>query len=184
MLLLWQKKCKIILKISKIMNALSFYRAARWCYLHKIPFFPRFLSFLNTWFYSCKIPYTMPVGKGTRFAAGGMCLNLNAESIGDGCVVGTMCVMMRSFPYKEKPRIGNHVYISHGVKFVGPVIVGDNSMIAANCVVTKSVPANAIVAGVPGKIIGWTTNLEYNPFENPQYKEGYHPFLKEKSREA
>ena len=109
-----------------------------------------------------------------------MCLNINAESIGNNCVIGTMCVMMRSFPWKELPKIGNNVYISHGVKFVGPVIVEDGAMIAANCVVTKSVPANAVVAGVPGKIIGYTTELGYNPFENPQFKEGYLPYLEDK----
>lgn len=162
------------------MNALMLYRIAHWIYIHKIPFFPRVFSVLNTWLYACKIPYKLAIGKGTKFAAGGLCLNLNADSIGEGCRIGTMCVMMRSFPYKGLPKIGNNVYISHGVKFVGPVIVEDNALIAANCVVTKSVPKNAIVAGVPGKIIGYTTDLNYNPFENPQYKEGYLPFLEDK----
>lgn len=162
------------------MNALSIYRMSRWCYLHKIPFMPRLFQFLNTCLFSVKIPARMPIGKGTKFAGGGMCLNINAESIGNNCVIGTMCVMMRSFPWKELPKIGNNVYISHGVKFVGPVIVEDGAMIAANCVVTKSVPANAVVAGVPGKIIGYTTELGYNPFENPQFKEGYLPYLEDK----
>lgn len=162
------------------MNALLLYRIARWFYIHKIPFFPKLFKTLNTWLYACKIPYEMPIGKGTKFAAGGLCLNLNGTSIGTGCRIGTMCVMMRSFPYKRLPQIGNNVYISHGVKFVGPVIVEDGAMIAANCVVTKSVPQNAIVAGVPGKIIGYTTDLEYNPFENPQYKDGHLPYLVDK----
>lgn len=161
------------------MNALKLYHIARWCYLHKIPFLPRIFSILNVWMYSCKVPYRLPIGKGTKFAAGGLCLNLNAHSIGEGCVIGTMCVMMRSFPWKGLPKIGNRVYISHGCKFVGPVVVEDNAMIAANCVVTKSVPKNAIVAGVPAKIIGYTTDLKYNPFDNPQYKEGTLPFLED-----
>lgn len=162
------------------MNALSIYRMARWCYIHKIPLMPRVFQFLNTWLFSVKIPAYMHIGNGTKFAGGGMCLNINAESIGNNCVIGTMCVMMRSFPWKGLPKIGNNVYISHGVKFVGPVIVEDGAMIAANCVVTKSVPKNAIVAGVPGKIIGYTTDLGYSPFENPQYKEGHLPYLEDK----
>lgn len=166
------------------MNALSIYRISRWCYLHKVPLMPKFFLFLNTWLYSVKIPVHMPIGKGTKFAAGGMCLNLNGESIGENCVIGTMCVMMRSFPWKGLPRIGNNVYVSHGVKFVGPVVVEDGAMIAANCVVTKSVPANAIVAGVPGKIIGYTTELAYNPFENPQYKDGHLPYLDDKKNKS
>ncbi len=159
------------------MNALKIYRLSRWFYLHKIPIFPKILSKLNTILFAVKIPYSIPIGKGTKFAAGGMCLNLNAKSIGDNCTIGTGCVMMRSFPYKELPKIGNNVYISHGVKIVGPVIVEDNTMIAANCVVTKSVPKYAIIAGVPAKIIGYTTDLPYNPFENPKYKEGWKPYM-------
>lgn len=162
------------------MNALSIYRMSHWCFLHKIPLLPRLLQLLNVCLFSVKIPAHMPIGKGTKFAAGGMCLNINAEAIGDNCVIGTMCVMMRSLPYKELPRIGNNVYISHGVKFVGPVIVEDNSLIAANCVVTKSVPKNAIVAGVLGRIIGYTMELEYDPFKNPKYKEGHLPYLVDK----
>ena len=162
------------------MNALSIYKMSRWCYMHRIPLMPHVFQVLNTFLFSVKIPYRLPIGKGTKFAAGGMCLNLNGESIGCNCVIGTMCVMMRSFPWKGLPKIGNNVYISHGCKFVGPVIVEDGALIAANCVVTKSVPKNAIVAGVPGKIIGYTTELEYSPFENPQYKEGHLPFLVDK----
>lgn len=37
----------------------------------------------------------------------------------------------------------------------GGVFVGDNAIIAANAVVVKDVPENAIMAGVPAKIIGY-----------------------------
>ncbi len=161
------------------MNALKVYKASRWCYLHKIPLLPKILGTLNTLFYSCKIPYKVPIGDGTKFAAGGMCLNLNAQSIGENCVIGTMVVMMRSFPYKKLPKIGNRVYISHGVKIMGPVVIEDNVLISANSVVTKSIPRNAIVAGVPARIIGYMSELPYDPFDNPKYDEGIKPFLKD-----
>lgn len=162
------------------MNALTLYRMSHWCYIHKIPILPKFFSSINTFLFSCKIPYYIKIGNGTKFAGGGMCLNLNVQKIGDNCRIGTMCVGMRSFPYKELPIIGNNVYISHGVMLVGPVIIGDNSLIAANSVVTKSIPENAIVAGIPAKIIGYTTDLDYNPLDNPKYKDGYKPFLEDK----
>ena len=52
------------------------------------------------------------------------------------------------------PTIGNNVYIGASAKVIGGVKIGNNVIIAPNCVVTKDVPDNSIVAGVPGKVIG------------------------------
>lgn len=49
--------------------------------------------------------------------------------------------------------VGNNVYISTGVTILGPVKIGNNVTIGAGAVVTKDIPDNAIVAGVPAKII-------------------------------
>ena len=40
---------------------------------------------------------------------------------------------------------------------LGPITVGDNAIIGANAVVIHDVPANAVVAGVPAKIIKMRT---------------------------
>ncbi|WNB16853.1 acyltransferase [Marivirga arenosa] len=49
--------------------------------------------------------------------------------------------------------IGNAVWIGANV-FINPgVNIGDNSIIGANSVVTKDIPENAIVGGVPAKLI-------------------------------
>jgi serine O-acetyltransferase len=68
-------------------------------------------------------------------------------------------------PYKNAPIIGNHVYIGPGAVIQGPVVIDDNVIIAPNCVVTKSVPQYAIVAGVPAKIIGDVRKLDYDIFK-------------------
>lgn len=51
------------------------------------------------------------------------------------------------------PIIGNHVRISKGAIVFGGITIGDNAIIGANAVVNKPVPDNAVVAGVPAKII-------------------------------
>ena len=51
------------------------------------------------------------------------------------------------------PIIGDNVYIGPGAKIFGGIIIGNNVSIGANAVVNKSVPDNAVVAGVPAKII-------------------------------
>lgn len=55
---------------------------------------------------------------------------------------------------KNKPvKIGNHVWIGTRAIIMKGVTIGDGAIIAAGAVVTKDVPANSIVAGVPAKII-------------------------------
>lgn len=49
--------------------------------------------------------------------------------------------------------IGNNVWIGGNCTILPGVTIGDNSVIAAGAVVTKDIPANCVVAGVPAKII-------------------------------
>jgi serine O-acetyltransferase len=49
--------------------------------------------------------------------------------------------------------IGDNCYVSTGVTILGPVRIGNNVIIAAHSVVTKDVPDNCLVAGIPAKFI-------------------------------
>lgn len=49
--------------------------------------------------------------------------------------------------------IGNNVSLSAGAKVIGDVTIGNNCIVAPNAVVTKDVPDNCIVGGVPARII-------------------------------
>jgi len=51
------------------------------------------------------------------------------------------------------PTIGNNVIIGVGAKILGGITIGNNVKIGANSVVVKDIPDNAVVVGVPGKII-------------------------------
>ena len=55
--------------------------------------------------------------------------------------------------YKRDTRVGNNVWIGYGACILRGVTVGDNAIIGTSAVVTKDVPDNAVVAGVPARVI-------------------------------
>ncbi|AUC60544.1 serine O-acetyltransferase [Cyanobacterium sp. HL-69] len=72
--------------------------------------------------------------------------------IGENCWINQQVTI----GYKDKtgrPNIGNNVRITAGAKVFGNIDIGDNVVIGANAVVTKNVPPNCVVVGIPAYII-------------------------------
>jgi acetyltransferase-like isoleucine patch superfamily enzyme len=55
--------------------------------------------------------------------------------------------------YMRDVEVGSNVWIGYNACFLRGVRVGDNSVVGTNSVVTKDVPANAVVGGVPARIL-------------------------------
>jgi acetyltransferase-like isoleucine patch superfamily enzyme len=55
--------------------------------------------------------------------------------------------------YMRDVNVGHNAWIGYGACILRGVTVGDNCVIGANSVVTKDVPDNAVVGGVPAKLI-------------------------------
>ncbi len=83
--------------------------------------------------------------------------------IGDGTLIGHQVVLATlnhdKAPEKRKNmtaapiKIGKNVWIGAHATVLSGVTIGDNSIVAAGAVVSKDVPENTVVAGVPAKII-------------------------------
>lgn len=138
-----------------MLNAIFLYRIAHWLYLHHVPILPRLITLLVFLVYNSKIPYQAEIGKGTKLGYGGIAVVIHAESvIGQNCVIGqNVTVGGGNSHYPGLPIIGDNVIIYHGACVFGGISVGNNVVIGANAVVNKPIPNNAIVAGVPAKIL-------------------------------
>jgi len=55
--------------------------------------------------------------------------------------------------YKRDVRVGHNVWVGYGAAFLRGVTVGDNAVVGTYAVVTKDVPENAVVGGVPAELI-------------------------------
>lgn len=83
--------------------------------------------------------------------------------IGDGALIGHGVVLAtldhdldpekRQQLHPAPIRLGKRVWVGANATITSGVTVGDNAVIAAGAVVTKDVPANTVVGGVPAKVI-------------------------------
>lgn len=137
-----------------MINAVFFYRIARWFYLHKIPLIPKFITLFIFLVYNSKVPYTAIIGKGTKLGYGGIGVVIHSNTVmGENGMIGTNVTIGGRSGLQGVPVIGDRVDLGTGSKILGPIRIGNNVTVGANAVVIKDVPDNCIVAGVPSKII-------------------------------
>lgn len=120
------------------------------------------------------------IGNNVRFNESLFILYGNNFSVGENSAIGTHCKVYDFTPiqigcnllashgltlisashdvitYEPKPgpiEIGNNVWIGINVTILGPVKIGNNVVVGAGSLVIRDIPDNAIVAGVPTKVL-------------------------------
>ena len=81
--------------------------------------------------------------------------------IGETAVIGDDCTLYHGVTLggtswqkgKRHPTLGNDVVVGAGAKVLGPIEIGDGARIGSNAVVVKSVPPDATVVGIPGRLV-------------------------------
>lgn len=119
------------------------------------------------------------IGVGTQFAFDNLDgIAPQLITIGENCVIAPKavilthdaCLLPTTGQYIFKPvKIGNNTFIGYGSVIMPGLIIGSNVIIGANTVVTKNIPDNSVVAGVPAKIIGSTSDLKNKRIKDLQY---------------
>ena len=69
------------------------------------------------------------------------------------CIVNAGVVIGTKTGTMKRPVFGDNCEITIGAVVIGDIIIGDNVIIAPNSVVVKDVPDNAVVSGIPAKIL-------------------------------
>lgn len=91
-------------------------------------------------------------------------------TLGDGCQIGHNVVFAtlnhglepadRGTTYPAPIVLGRNVWVGSNATILQGVTIGDNAVVAAGAVVSRDVPANTIVGGVPARIIKRIDNPE------------------------
>ena len=103
------------------------------------------------------------VGKNVFLNSGCRFQDQGGITIGDGALIGHNVVLAtlnhvmspkdRSSMVPAPIRIGKNVWIGANATVLPGVTIGDGAIVAAGAVVTKDVPENTVVGGVPAKVI-------------------------------
>jgi acetyltransferase-like isoleucine patch superfamily enzyme len=107
------------------------------------------------------------IGNGTGINARAYLAGQGGITIGNDVIIGPnvqifsenhnfsdLDIKIKEQGFTKKPvTIGNNCWFGAGVTILGGVNIGDGCVIAAGSVVTKSIPSNSVVAGVPAKVI-------------------------------
>lgn len=123
----------------------------------------KYFLYRLTYKFGISIPPETPIGEGFYIGHfGGIVVN-PCSRIGRNCNISHGVTLGQANRGRNKgyPVIGDNVYLGPGSKVIGAVTVGNNVAIGANCVVTKDVPDNSVVVGVPGRVISQEGSVGY-----------------------
>jgi len=166
-----KSKLSLILTYPGI-KAIFFHKIAHFFCLAKFDLIARMISQLSRFLTGIEIHPKVKIGK-NLFIDHGMGVVIGETSeIGDNVTIYHMVTLGGIAPsinsnqqreIKRHPTLKNNVVVGSGAQILGPVIIGENSKIGANAVVTKDVPDNAIMVGIPARNVG-TSTKEFKPY--------------------
>ena len=158
-------------KISLILTypgvkAIFFHRIANFFAIAKFDLVARIISQISRFFTGIEIHPKPKIGK-NLFIDHGMGVVIGETSeISDNVTIYHNVTLGGTSPSintneqrnsKRHPTLEENVVVGSGAQILGPVVIGKNSLIGANAVVTKDVPEKSIMAGNPAKKIGDAT---------------------------
>ena len=157
-----KSKLSVILTYPSV-KAIFFHRIANFFCLAKFDLIARIISQFSRFLTGIEIHPKAKIGK-NLFIDHGMGVVIGETSeIGDsvtiyhGVTLGGISPSIDSDKQrnvKRHPTLKNNVVVGSGAQILGPISIGENAKVGANAVVTKDVPDNAVMVGIPAKNVG------------------------------
>lgn len=148
------------------LHAIWIHRLAHWFWINKLFLLGRGISHIGRFITGIEIHPGAKIGTGFFIDHGmGTVIGETAE-IGENVTLYHNVTLGGASLNKEKrhPTIQEYVVIGAGAQIIGPVCVGAYARVGANAVVVKDVPPQAVVVGVPGRVLDKTQ--PFKPQEN------------------
>jgi len=136
-------------------HARQYHRLAHTLFRWHIPVLPRLISHISRFLTGIEIHPGARIGEGFFIDHGmGVVIGETSE-IGDDVTLyqGVTLGGTSHQRTKRHPTLGNNVVVGVGAQLIGDITIGDNAKVGAGSVVVTSVPANATVVGVPGRVV-------------------------------
>ena len=136
-------------------HARQCHRVAHTLWNWRIPFLPRLVSHVSRFITGIEIHPGAEIGEGFFIDHGmGVVIGETSEikdnvALYQGVTLGGTSLQKK----KRHPTLGNNVVIGAGAKLIGSITIGDKVKVGASSVVISSVPHNATVVGVPGRVV-------------------------------
>ena len=150
-------------------KAVFFHKIANFFAIAKFHLVARIISQFSRFLTGIEIHPKANIGK-NLFIDHGMGVVIGETSeIGDNVTIYHMATLGGISPsvnsneqrnIKRHPTLKDNVVVGSGAQILGPVTVGKNAKIGANAVVTKDVPENAVMVGIPAKNVSENSSLE------------------------
>ena len=166
-----KSKLSVILTYPGV-KAVFFHRIANFFSIAKLDLIARIISQFSRFLTGIEIHPKAKIGE-NLFIDHGMGVVIGETSeIGDNVTIYHMVTLGGISPSinsddqrnsKRHPTLMDNVVVGSGAQVLGPVVVGKNAKIGANAVVTKDVPENAVMVGIPAKNVGTATE-EFKPY--------------------
>jgi len=140
-------------------HAIFFYKISNLLWKINLKLIARMISHISRFLTGIEIHPGVKIGK-NLFIDHGMGVVIGETSvIGDNVSIyqGVTLGGTQTTKKKRHPTIKDNVVIGAGAKVLGPILINKNSKIGANSVVTKNVPSNTTVIGIPARVIDNST---------------------------
>jgi serine O-acetyltransferase len=155
-------------------HALGWHRLAHALFRARLFFLARAVNHLSRFLTTIDIHPGATIGRNFFIDHGFTVIGETAE-IGDNVTIYQCVTLGGTSPDdgvagKRHPTLSDGVIIGSGAQVLGPIVVGPGARVGANAVVTKDVPAGAVMVGIPARptmIEGGKSEKRFVPYGTP-----------------